>query len=158
MRAVIQRVLSARVLVDGETVGSVGELPGGRFVILLGVHRQDTEAEARLLARKISELRVFTDDAGRMNHSLAELGGESLVVSQFTLFADVRKGRRPSFFDAAPPERAMPLIEVFCTSLSGRVARGQFGAKMLVELANDGPVTVVLDTDLWAAHTRALTD
>lgn len=158
MRAVIQRVLWARVMVDGEEIGSVGEIPGGRFVILLGIHRADTDAEAHLLARKVSELRVFPDDAGRMNRSLVDLGGESLVISQFTLFADLRKGRRPSFFEAAPPEQAQELIDVFCDALAGRVARGRFGAKMLVELANDGPVTITLDTDLWAAHGQALTD
>jgi D-aminoacyl-tRNA deacylase len=149
MRAVVQRVLWARVSVDGEVVAEIGGPPGARFLILAGVHRDDTEAEARLLARKISQLRVFPDDEGRMNLSLEDLGGESLVVSQFTLFADLRKGRRPSFFDAAPPERAVPLLDAFCEYLTGTVKQGRFGAKMTVELANDGPVTITLDTDIW---------
>lgn len=150
MRAVVQRVLSARVSVDGRTVAEIGGPPAARFVILAGIHRLDTEAEARLLARKISQLRVFPDDHGKMNRSLEELGGESLVISQFTLFADLRRGRRPSFFDAAPPEQAISLLDVFCEHLAGSVSTGEFGAKMLVELANDGPVTIVLDTDMWS--------
>jgi D-tyrosyl-tRNA(Tyr) deacylase len=149
MRAVVQRVLWARVRVGDELVAEIGGAPGARFLILAGVHRDDTGAEAELLARKISQLRVFPDDEGRMNRSLEELGGESLVVSQFTLFADLRKGRRPSFFDAAAPEEAIPLLEVFCRTLAGSVKQGRFGAKMLVELANDGPVTIALDTDTW---------
>ena len=158
MRAVVQRVLSARVLVDGEVVGEVGSAPGGRFLVLAGVHRDDSEAEAALLARKVSQLRVFADDDGKMNRSLEDLGGECLVISQFTLFADLRKGRRPSFFDAAPPEQAERLLEVFCANLSGRVAQGRFGAHMLVELANDGPVTILLDTTMWTKTGRPLTD
>jgi D-tyrosyl-tRNA(Tyr) deacylase len=149
MRAVVQRVLWARVRVGEETIAAIGGEPAARFLILAGVHRDDTEAEAVLLAQKISQLRVFPDEAGRMNRSLEELGGESLVVSQFTLFADLRKGRRPSFFDAAPPERAIPLLDVFCDALTGSVQQGRFGAKMVVELANDGPVTITLDTDVW---------
>jgi D-tyrosyl-tRNA(Tyr) deacylase len=149
MRAVVQRVLWARVRVGGETVAEIGGGPGARFLILAGIHREDTEAEAELLARKISQLRVFPDEAGRMNRSLEELGGESIVVSQFTLFADLRKGRRPSLFDAAPPEQAVPLLDAFCDALTGSVQQGRFGAKMTVELANDGPVTITLDTDLW---------
>ena len=149
MRAVVQRVLSARVSVDGRVVGEVVGPPAARFLILAGVHREDTETEATLLARKISQLRVFPDDAGKMNRSLEELGGESLVVSHFTLFADLRKGRRPSFFDAAPPEQAVPLLDVFCRNLAGAVQQGQFGAHMHVELVNDGPVTILLDTAMW---------
>lgn len=149
MRAVVQRVRWARVSVDGIEVGSVGDQPGGRYLILLGVHRDDSEAEARLLAEKISRLRVFPDDQGKMNRALADIGGESLVVSQFTLFADTRKGNRPSFMDAATPEVAVPLIDRFCELLVGRVATGSFGAHMVVELANDGPVTIHLDTDTW---------
>ncbi|MGH2589148.1 MAG: D-aminoacyl-tRNA deacylase [Dehalococcoidia bacterium] len=149
MRAVVQRVLRARVTVDDRVVGEIGGEPVARFLILAGVHRDDTEAEAALLARKISQLRVFPDEAGRMNRSLEDLGGESLVVSQFTLFADLRKGRRPSFFDAAPPEQAIPLLDLFCRSLSGTVRQGEFGARMHVELVNDGPVTILLDTDIW---------
>jgi D-aminoacyl-tRNA deacylase len=158
MRAVIQRVLSGRVSVDGDVVGSLDGVAGGRLVILLGVHRDDTEAEARLLADKISNLRIFADDAGRMNRSLAEVGGGSLVVSQFTLFADLKKGRRPSFFDAAPPAQAVPLINLFCRCLAGHVEQGRFGAKMAVELVNDGPVTIVLDTAMWAKDAGRLTD
>jgi D-tyrosyl-tRNA(Tyr) deacylase len=149
MRAVVQRVLWARVRVGAETVAEIGGEPGARFLILAGVHREDSEAEAVLLARKVSQLRVFADEAGRMNRSLAELGGESLVVSQFTLLADLRKGHRPSFIDAAPPEQAIPLLDVFCRTLVGSVQQGRFGAKMIVELANDGPVTITLDTDTW---------
>lgn len=150
MRAVVQRVLSGRVTVDEEVVGHLDDVEGGRFVILLGVHRDDTAVEAKLLADKISHLRVLPDEDGRMNRSLAEVGGGSLVISQFTLFADLAKGRRPSFFEAAPPEQAQPLIDVFCSHLTGVVRRGVFGAHMHVELVNDGPVTIVLDTAMWA--------
>jgi D-tyrosyl-tRNA(Tyr) deacylase len=149
MRAVLQRVISGSVMVDGEVIGRVESAGGGCFVILLGVHRDDTESEATLLADKISHLRVFADEAGRMNHSLAEIGGASLVISQFTLFADVSRGRRPSFFDAAAPEQAARLIELFCAHLSGRVEQGRFGTYMQVEMVNDGPVTIVLDTKDW---------
>ena len=157
MRAVVQRVTGGRVSVDGEIVAAIGSdsTAAARFVILAGVHRDDTEAEAMLLARKISELRVFADEAGKMNRSLAELGGECLVISQFTLFADLRRGRRPSFFDAASPEHAQRLLDVFCAHLSGAVRQGRFGAHMVVELANDGPVTIVLDTDLWKREANA---
>lgn len=158
MRAVVQRVLSARVTVDDRVVGAVGGDAGARLLILAGVHRDDTEAEALLLARKISQLRIFADEAGRMNRSLEDLGGESLVISQFTLFADLKKGRRPSFFDAAPPERAVPLLDSFCRALSGRVEQGEFGAHMHVESVNDGPVTIVLDTQMWSSTARSLTD
>src|SRR5262245_14703955 len=128
MRAVVQRVLRGSVTVDDQVVGAVDAANGACFVILLGVHRVDTVTEARLLARKVSELRVFADDAGKMNRSLAEVGGESLVISQFTLFADLKRGRRPSFFDAAPPEQAQPLIELFCAEMAGTVRQGIFGA------------------------------
>ena len=148
MRAVVQRVLSGSVSVDGEVVGRVAS-PAGGFVIFVGVHRDDTEAEAVLLAEKIAHLRVFPDEAGRMNQSLAEIGGASLVISQFTLYADLRKGRRPSFFEAAPPEHAARLIDHFCAALTGPVEQGRFGAHMLVELVNDGPVTISLDTNNW---------
>src|SRR5262245_1652161 len=158
MRAVVQRVLRGSVTVDGEATGTVDAANGACYVILLGVHRKDTEAEARLLARKISELRVFADNEGKMNRSLAELGGESLVISQFTLFAEMKRGRRPSFFDAAPPEKAQPLIETFCAEMAGAVRRGVFGAHMHVELVNDGPVTVILDTDMWRMGAEKLTD
>lgn len=145
MRAVIQRVTHASVTVDGETVGSIG--PG--LVVLLGVAGGDGPEQAERLAAKIAELRIFADAEGRFNRSLVESGGEALVVSQFTLLADVRKGRRPSFVAAAAPEDAAPLVELFAASLRGhgiRVAMGRFGAHMLVQLENDGPVTLVLDT------------
>jgi D-tyrosyl-tRNA(Tyr) deacylase len=148
MRAVVQRVLSGSVSVDGEVVGLVAS-PAGGYVILVGVHRDDTDAEALLLAEKITHLRTFPDEAGRMNRSITEIGGASLVISQFTLHADLRKGRRPSFFDAAPPDHAARLIEVFCAALTGPVEQGRFGAHMHVELVNDGPVTILLDTDDW---------
>jgi len=148
MRAVVQRVMSGSVSVGGEVVGRVASEAGG-FVILVGVHREDTEAEAVLLAEKVSHLRVFPDEAGRMNRSIADIGGASLVISQFTLYADLRKGRRPSFFDAAPPEQAARLIDIFCSRLTGCVEQGRFGAHMHVELVNDGPVTIVMDTNDW---------
>jgi len=158
MRAVVQRVQRAQVTVDGRVTGAIGSAAGGRLLIFAGIHRADGEAEALLLARKISQLRIFPDDSGRMNRSLKEIGGESLVVSQFTLFADLRKGRRPSFFDAAPPEQAVQLLERFCTALHGRVAQGLFGAHMHVESVNDGPVTIVLDTDMWKKESHPLTE
>jgi D-tyrosyl-tRNA(Tyr) deacylase len=158
MRAVVQRVLSARVTVDGRVAGEIGAGARAGLLILAGVHRDDTEGDAELLARKISQLRIFADADGKMNLSLEELGGESLVVSQFTLFADLRKGRRPSFFDAAPPDMAIPLLETFCRNLSGTVHTGQFGAHMHVESVNDGPVTIVMDTTLWTGGSRPLTD
>ena len=145
MRAVLQRVSCARVSVDGEVVGQIGH----GFAILVGVTHGDGEAEATWLARKISGLRVFEDDAGKSNRSILDEGGSALVVSQFTLYADARKGRRPSFIDAALPEVAEPLIVRFCELLRGHgipVQTGVFGAKMLVEIHNDGPVTIILDT------------
>lgn len=157
MRAIVQRVLRASVSVDGELIAAIAP-PDARYLILVGVHRDDTEAEARLLARKISQLRVLADEAGKLNRSLTETGGESLVISQFTLLADLQKGRRPSFFDAAPPEQARPLLAVFCAALAGVVREGRFGAHMQVESVNDGPVTILLDTDLWANRPRSLTD
>ena len=145
MRAVLQRVTRAAVTVDGETGGAIG--PG--LVVLLGVAQGDGPDEARRLATKIVELRIFADEEGRFNRSLLDSRGEALVVSQFTLLADVRKGRRPSFGDAAPPEDASQLVDVFAQALRGvgvPVETGRFGARMLVELTNDGPVTIVLDT------------
>ena len=145
MRAVIQRVTHAAVTVEGEVVGSIG--PG--LVVLLGVAVGDGPEQAKRLAAKIAELRIFADHDGRFSRSLVESGGEALVVSQFTLLADVRQGRRPSFVAAAAPADAAPLVELFAESLRGhgiRVATGRFGAHMLVELENDGPVTLVLDT------------
>ena len=144
MRAVIQRVSSAEVRI-AETV--VGEIEAG-FVVLLGVAVGDGEAEAAAMAGKIAGLRVFADDAGRMNLDLAETGGSVLLVSQFTLLADLRKGRRPSFVAAADPEDATLLIDLVATLLRERgvaVAEGEFGTHMEVELLNDGPVTIVID-------------
>jgi D-aminoacyl-tRNA deacylase len=145
MRAVLQRVTRASVRVGGETVGEIG--PG--LVVLLGVARDDEERDARYLVEKVLTLRVFEDAEGRMNLSLEETGGALLAVSQFTLYGDVRKGRRPSWFDAAPPERARPLYEHFVAEARARGARvetGSFQAMMEVELVNDGPVTILLDS------------
>ncbi len=142
MVALVQRVSRASVSVNGRTVSEIG--PG--LLILLGVHRTDTAAEADGLARKVSQLRIFRDDEGLMNRSLQECGGEALVVSQFTLYGDSRKGNRPSFVDSARPELAEPLYERFSSVLStllGRpVGNGVFGAMMDVSLVNDGPVTL----------------
>lgn len=145
MRAVIQRVTSAQVTVGGEVVGRIGR----GFLVLLGVTAGDGEAEARLLARKIAGLRVFEDADGKMNLALADVGGAVLAVSQFTLYADVRKGRRPSFIAAARPEQAEPLYQQFCRLLSAEgldVQQGVFQAEMQVALVNDGPVTIWIDT------------
>lgn len=146
MRLVLQRVSRASVSVSGETAGSIGH----GLLVLIGVREGDDEAEAQRLATKTAELRIFPDDEGRFNRSLLECGYEALVVSQFTLYGDVRKGRRPSFNDAARPEVAEPLVEAYAQALEAQgvtVARGRFGAHMEVELVNDGPVTLVLDTD-----------
>lgn len=145
MRAVVQRVSEGRVTVDGEVVGEIGQ----GLVVLVGVTHGDTEAQARWLARKIAGLRIFEDDAGKLNRSVQDVGGEILVVSQFTLYADARKGRRPSFIHAAPPEVAEPLIEHFCQALREEgltVATGRFRAMMQVCLCNEGPVTIIVDT------------
>ena len=145
MRAVIQRVSAAQVTVHGEVVGQIGR----GFLVLLGVTAADGEAEAALLARKIAGLRVFEDDGGKMNLALADVGGAVLAVSQFTLYADVRKGRRPSFIAAARPEQAEPLYQRFCTLLGAEgvpVQQGVFQAEMQVSLVNDGPVTIWMDT------------
>ena len=144
MRALIQRVSEASVTVDGDVVGAIGE----GVVILLGVTHGDTEEEARWLARKIAGLRIFEDREGRMNVGLLDAGGAALVVSQFTLYADASKGRRPSFVDAAAPEVAEPLVKVFADALRGHrvpVEEGVFGAMMMVEIHNDGPVTIMLE-------------
>lgn len=146
MRAVLQRVTRAEVRVGEERVGEIG--PG--LVVLLGVGPDDDEPTADGLARKVAELRVFADDEGRTNRSLLDVGGEALVVSQFTLFADTRRGRRPGFTGAALPDLAIPLYERFAAALEAMdvtVARGRFGAEMQVELVNDGPFTIWLDTD-----------
>ena len=145
MRAVLQRVTRATVTIDGEAVGAIG--PG--LLVLLGVAQDDGPEDARRLATKTAELRIFADAEGRFNRSLLESGGAALVVSQFTLLADVRKGRRPSFVAAAAPEEASPLVDAFAgvlRELGVSVATGRFGAHMLVALENDGPVTIVLDT------------
>src|SRR5438067_207120 len=145
MRAVLQRVTRASVTVDGETVGRIGR----GLVLLLGIARDDTERDCSYLLEKITGLRIFDDAEGRMNLSLVETGGALLVVSQFTLYGDVRRGRRPSWSEAAPPEVAEPLYESFVAaarSLVGRVATGSFRRVMQVELVNDGPVTILLDS------------
>jgi D-tyrosyl-tRNA(Tyr) deacylase len=145
MRAVLQRVTRACVRVGGETVGETG--PG--LVVLLGVARDDTEEDARYLVEKTVALRVFDDEEGRMNRSVVEAGGALLVVSQFTLYGDVRRGRRPSWIEAAPPEVAEPLYEFFVAEARRSVERvetGSFGRMMEVELVNDGPVTILLDS------------
>ncbi|MFB3825310.1 MAG: D-aminoacyl-tRNA deacylase [Bryobacteraceae bacterium] len=145
MRAVIQRVTEARVEVNGQVTGSIGR----GLVVLLAVFRDDSETEAAYLLDRILGLRIFSDEAGKMNRSLMETGGALLIVSQFTLCADCRKGRRPSFDAAAPPERALALYESFVerARLVGvRVATGVFQAHMMVHLVNDGPVTILLDT------------
>lgn len=145
MRAVVQRVSRAGVTVDGKTVGEIGR----GFLVLLGVVAGDTSADAEYLADKIAGLRVFEDDAGKMNRSLWEVGGACLVVSQFTLAGDCRKGRRPSFAAAAPPETAEPLYLHFCDAVRATgipVETGRFRTRMAVELVNDGPVTLLLDS------------
>lgn len=149
MRAVVQRVASARVrIAEGEDWREIGCIAYG-VLVLLGVHTTDTERDARLLAEKIAGLRIMEDGEGKMNLSLAEVGGGVLVVSNFTLYGDCRKGRRPSFTDAAPPAQAEHLYRVFgeaLTALNLPVAWGEFGAHMHVELVNDGPVTFILET------------
>ncbi len=145
MRAVVQRVSEARVEVDGAVVGAIGR----GLCVLLGVGRNDDEADAETLCRKIVGLRLFEDEAGRFDRGLDDVDGALLVVSQFTLYGDCRKGRRPSFTDAAPPERAEALYERFVAharAAGARVATGRFGAHMALALVNDGPVTLVLDT------------
>ena len=145
MRAVLTRVTSASVTIDGEVVGSIGK----GFLILLGVGPEDNETHCRYLAEKALGLRVFEDENGKMNRSLEDVGGEVLVVSQFTLYGNCRKGRRPSFTEAAPPELGNRLYEQFlkdCESLGFTPQHGQFGADMKVASVNDGPVTLILDT------------
>jgi D-tyrosyl-tRNA(Tyr) deacylase len=145
MRAVVQRVTRARVTVDDQLVGEIGN----GLVVLLGVAADDTRADADYLAPKIASLRIFDDSEGKMNVSLKEINGGLLIVSQFTLYGDVRSGLRPSWSDAAPPEIAEPLYEYFVESsrkLIARVATGSFRKTMQVELINDGPVTIMLDS------------
>jgi D-aminoacyl-tRNA deacylase len=145
MRAVVQRVARARVTIEGRIAGEIGR----GLLILLGVTHDDTPERAVWLAEKIAGLRVFSDDDGKMNRDVTEAGGGALIVSQFTLYGDCRKGRRPSFIDAAPPPIAIPLYEAFINAVKAQgvpVATGQFGADMQVELVNDGPVTLVVDS------------
>src|SRR3954470_12625476 len=140
MRALVQRVKEASVGVDGERIASIG--PG--MLVLLGIKRGDGVAEADRVARKLLALRIFEDDEGRMNHDVAQAHGEILCVSQFTLYGDTRKGNRPSYVDAAPPDAAEPLYERVRAALAAR--GGRFGARMQVELTNDGPVTLLIET------------
>lgn len=144
MRIILQRVRQARVSVGDQTIAEIG--PG--LVLLVGVAPTDQEDQAKYLADKIAHLRIFEDQGGKMNRSILEVGGQAIVVSQFTLYADTRKGRRPSFTDAAHPELAQPLVDHFAshlTRLGIPTQSGEFGAYMLVEIANDGPVTIVLE-------------
>lgn len=145
MRLLLQRVTRASVTVEGEVVGRIG--PG--LMILVGVGHDDDEARADALAGRVADLRIFRDSEGKTNLSLIDVGGSALVISQFTLYGDTRKGRRPSFLDAAPPTLGEALYERFADALAGRgvsVARGIFGAEMEVELVNDGPMTIWLDS------------
>jgi D-tyrosyl-tRNA(Tyr) deacylase len=144
MRAVVQRVSKGSVTVEGQVIGAVER----GVVVLVGVTHGDTEEQAEWLARKIAGLRIFEDRVGKMNASLLDVDGAALVISQFTLYADSRKGRRPGFTDAAPPEIAEPLVEYFAQALRNHrvpVETGIFGADMLVEIHNDGPVTILLE-------------
>ncbi len=144
MRVVLQRVLRASVTIDGRTAGAVEQ----GFCLLVGFTHGDTEATVDWMAEKVAGLRLFSDAEGRMNLGLDEVGGAVLVVSQFTLYGDAAKGRRPSFVDAARPEQAIPLYQRFVAALRGRgleVATGEFGAHMMVEIHNDGPVTLILE-------------
>ena len=145
MRALIQRVAHASVVVDGAEVGRCDK----GVLVLLGVAPNDTEDQARWLARKVAGLRIFSDDDGKMNLGLTDIGGDALVISQFTLYGDCRKGRRPSFVGSARPEQAAPLYERFCELLAAEgvpTQRGIFAADMKVSLMNDGPVTLIVDT------------
>ncbi len=145
MRTVLQRVKRCVVTIDGRVVGAIG--PG--LLVLLGVHRSDTEAEVDWLLNKVLGLRIFADEQGKMNRSLLDTGGALIIVSQFTLYGDARRGRRPGFDEAAPPAIAIPLYESFVAKARaqvGQVATGEFGAMMDVELVNDGPVTILIDT------------
>ena len=146
MRALLQRVTHASVTVNSEIVGQIGS----GLLILLGIGQQDGEAQVKMLTDKIVNLRIFEDDEGKMNRSVLDISGQILVVSQFTLYADVRKGRRPSFIRAAPPALAEPLVERFKEAIAAydiAVAGGIFGANMDVSLLNDGPVTIWLDSE-----------
>jgi D-tyrosyl-tRNA(Tyr) deacylase len=148
MVALVQRVSEASVTVDGDVTGAIGQ----GLLVLLGVHRDDTDAERTWVVNKVANLRIFPDDEGRMNRSLLDTGGEALVVSQFTLYGDTRKGNRPSFIESAPPEQAEALYEAFVAALADLLGKpvptGVFGAHMDVRLVNDGPVT------LWVERRR----
>ncbi len=147
MRIVVQRCSRAEVRIDGRTVGQIGQ----GFMLLVGITETDTTAEAELLAKKIAQLRVFEDSEGKMNLAIRDIGGAILSISQFTLYADCRKGNRPSFIRAARPEQASPLYDYFNETLRTTygltVETGRFGADMKVDFINDGPVTILLDTD-----------
>jgi D-tyrosyl-tRNA(Tyr) deacylase len=146
MRAVVQRVTRASVTVDGEIIGEIGS----GLVVLVGIARDDTKVEAAYLVDKITNLRIFDDDQGKMNLSVKDVSGGLLLVSQFTLYGDVRRGLRPSWIEAAPPEIAEPLYDFFvrqASSVVDEVATGKFQAMMQVELVNDGPVTILLDSN-----------
>lgn len=147
MRVVVQRCSRAEVRIDGSSVGKIGQ----GFMLLVGITETDTTAEADLLAKKIAQLRVFEDEAGKMNLAIRDVGGAILSISQFTLYADCRKGNRPSFIRAARPEQASPLYDYFNETLRTTygltVETGRFGADMKVDFINDGPVTILLDTD-----------
>ena len=149
MKAVIQRVLKAKVTVDSNVTGEIGK----GFLVLLGVMEEDTEKEMKLLAKKVAQLRIFEDENEKMNLALGDVGGSVLVVSQFTLCADVSHGRRPSFINSARPEKANKLYEQFILELHewgiDNVQTGIFGADMAVDLLNDGPVTIIMDTNEW---------
>ncbi len=149
MKAVIQRVKNASVKVDGNIIGQISE----GFLVLLGVYETDTSEDTEILAKKVANLRVFCDDEDKMNLSLLDIEGEALVISNFTLCADTKKGNRPSFSLAKAPDEANIEYERFCGLLAEngvkRVEKGSFGADMKVELLNDGPVTIVLDTEIW---------
>ncbi len=144
MRAVCQRVSEARVTVDSAVTGEIG----AGLLVLLGIERKDEPRDAERFAQKVAQLRIFEDEDGKFAHRLLDTAGSALVVSQFTLVADTRKGNRPSFTNAAPPEQAEPLYEGFCVALAAEgvpVERGIFGARMAVALVNEGPVTIILD-------------
>jgi D-tyrosyl-tRNA(Tyr) deacylase len=154
MRAVVQRVRSARVLAGDRVVAEIGQ----GVLVLAGIRRSDGGGVAETMARKVVELLVFEDDQGKMNLSVADVGGSILCVSQFTLYGDVRRGRRPSFAEAATSEEAEPLYESFCEAIEAHSVscrRGTFGAEMQVELVHDGPVTLILDSDILALPRRA---
>ncbi|EMF0204309.1 MULTISPECIES: D-aminoacyl-tRNA deacylase [Enterococcus] len=145
MRAVVQRVSKASVTIDQQEVGKIDQ----GLVILLGIHEKDTQDDVDYLVKKIAQMRIFEDEQGKMNRSVEDVEGQILSVSQFTLFADTKKGNRPSFISAARPETAIPLYEAFNEGIRNRgitVATGQFGADMAVALINDGPVTIIIDS------------